>query len=180
MLQHAGEEVVNRANRMWQGFSDFALQDNVLEVAVGLIIAAAFTAVVTSFVSEILLPPLSLIPGMNRNMEGKFAILRRGPNFNKTDGIGYNTLQQAAEDGAVVMAYGSFLNQILKFLGVGFALYGVASVYEMFTSDPIIKHMVKCKYCRKRISVKAKRCVNCTSWQDGREDKIAESGDLLR
>jgi large conductance mechanosensitive channel len=69
-------------------------------------IAAAFTAVVTSFVSEILLPPLSLIPGMNRNMEGKFAILRRGPNFNKTDGIGYNTLQQAAEDGAVVMAYG--------------------------------------------------------------------------
>jgi hypothetical protein len=122
---------------------------------------------------------------------------------------------------------------------VGFALYGVASVYELLgTGDPIIKHMVKCKYCRKRISVKvsyspqiflislllsftltlpplsfphppphregtriestvdavrnstsveerliknqAKRCVNCTSWQDGREDKIAEAGDLLR
>jgi large conductance mechanosensitive channel len=71
-------------------------------------IAAAFTTVVTSFVSEILLPPLSLIPGINRNMEGKFAILRRGPNYNTTDGIGYNTLQQAADDGAVVMAYGYF------------------------------------------------------------------------
>ena len=69
-------------------------------------IAAAFTSVVTSFVSEILLPPLSLIPGINRNMEGKFAILRRGPNYNNTDGLGYNTLQQAADDGAVVMAYG--------------------------------------------------------------------------
>ena len=69
-------------------------------------IAAAFTTVVTSFVSEILLPPLSLIPGINRNMDSKFAILRRGPNFNKTDGIGYNTLEQAAADGAVVMAYG--------------------------------------------------------------------------
>ena len=69
-------------------------------------IAAAFTTVVTSFVSEILLPPLSLIPGINRNMEGKFAILRKGPTYNTTDGIGYNTLQQAADDGAVVMAYG--------------------------------------------------------------------------
>ena len=122
-----------------------------------------------------------------------------------------------------------FLNKIVNFLGVGFALYGVASLYEMLApGDPIVKHMVKCKYCRKRISVKvrllslsftfpslsplerseaqkcreseeqrkkkgkegkgeqradgqqAKRCVNCTSWQDGREDKIAEAGDLLR
>jgi len=113
-------------------------------------------------------------------MEGKFAILRRGANYNTTDGIGYNTLQQAAEDGAVVMAYGLFLNKIVNFLGVGFALYGVASVYELFASEPIVKHMIKCKYCRKRISVKAKRCVNCTSWQDGREDKIEETVDLLR
>ncbi|KAE9364738.1 putative ion channel [Stipitochalara longipes BDJ] len=181
MLAHAGEEVVSKGKRMWEGFSDFALQDNVLEVAVGLIIAAAFTTVVTSFVSEILLPPLSLIPGINRNMDSKFAILRRGPNYNKTMSIGYNTLEQAAADGAVVMAYGTFVNKVINFLGVGFALYGVALVYEMFsTGDPIIKHMVKCKYCRKRISVKAKRCVNCTSWQDGREDKVAEAGDLLR
>jgi len=78
------------------------------------------------------------------------------------------------------MAYGTFLNKLINFFGVGLALYGVASIYELFASDPIIKHMVKCKYCRKRISVKAKRCVNCTSWQDGREEKLAESGDLLR
>ena len=69
-------------------------------------IAAAFTTVVTSFVSEILLPPLSLIPGIHRNMDSKFAILRRGPNYNKTMSIGYNTQEQAAADGAVVMAYG--------------------------------------------------------------------------
>ena len=69
-------------------------------------IAAAFTTVVTSFVSEILLPPLSLLPFINRNMDGKFAVLRRGPSYNTTNGVGYNTLQQAADDGAVVMAYG--------------------------------------------------------------------------
>jgi len=61
---------------------------------------------VTSFVSDILLPPLSLLPFINRNMDEKFAILQPGPNYNRTNGIGYNTLKQAADDGAVVMAYG--------------------------------------------------------------------------
>lgn len=69
-------------------------------------LAAAFTTVVTSFVSDILLPPLSLLPFINRNMDEKFAVLRRGPNYNQTMAIGYNTLKQAADDGAVVLAYG--------------------------------------------------------------------------
>jgi large conductance mechanosensitive channel len=66
-------------------------------------LAAAFTTLVTSFVSEILLPPLSLLPFINRNMDEKFAILRRGPNHKER---GYNTTQQALNDGAVIMAYG--------------------------------------------------------------------------
>jgi large conductance mechanosensitive channel len=55
-------------------------------------------------VSEILLPPLSLLPFINRNMEEKFAILRKGPNYDKEHE--YNTMQQALDDGAVIMAYG--------------------------------------------------------------------------
>ncbi|KAI9047129.1 hypothetical protein LZ554_008583 [Drepanopeziza brunnea f. sp. 'monogermtubi'] len=171
LLQHAGEEVYGRANKMWHSFTGWALQDNILEVAVGLIIAASFTSVVTSFVSDILLPPLSLLPFINRNMDEKFAVLRRGPGYNVTDGIGYNTLAQAAGDGAVVLAYGTFFNKIINFIGVGLALYFIASGYERFSSEPIIKHTVKCRYCRKRISDKAQRCINCTSWQDGREDR---------
>ena len=66
--------------------------------------AAAFTTLVTSFVSEILLPPLSLLPFINRNMEEKFAILRKGKNY--TEENDYNTMQQALDDGAVIMAYG--------------------------------------------------------------------------
>lgn len=69
-------------------------------------IAAAFTSVVTSFVADIMLPPISLLPFMNKNLDEKFAVLRRGPTYNTTDGLGYNTLQEAADDGAVVMAYG--------------------------------------------------------------------------
>jgi large conductance mechanosensitive channel len=66
-------------------------------------LAAAFTTVVTSFVSEILLPPLSLLPFINRNMDEKFAVLRSGPLHERG---GYNTTQQALDDGAVIMAYG--------------------------------------------------------------------------
>ncbi|CAM5999533.1 unnamed protein product [Sphagnum balticum] len=101
LLQQTGENVVKGGRNLWHGFTDWALQLNPQRS-----IAAAFTTVVTSFVSEILLPPLSLLPFINRNMEEKFAILRRGPKFNTTDGHGYNTLKLAAEDGAVVLAYG--------------------------------------------------------------------------
>ncbi|CAG8961770.1 hypothetical protein HYFRA_00006313 [Hymenoscyphus fraxineus] len=174
LLGRAGEEVVGGAKKMWEGFTDFALQDNVLEVAVGLIIAAAFTTVVTSFVSEILLPPLSLLPFVHKNLDEKFAVLKRGPHYNTTHGgHGYNTLDQATADGAVVMAYGAFINKLLNFFGVGLALYIVAAIYDRWDgSEPIIKHTVKCKYCRKRISARAVRCVNCTSWQDGREERM--------
>ncbi|MCJ1403954.1 hypothetical protein MMC11_007177 [Xylographa trunciseda] len=166
-LLDAGQGAKERAQRAWDGFSDFALRDNVLEVAVGLIIAAAFTTVVTSFISDILLPPFSLIPGINKNLEEKFAVLRSGPHAHY--GKGYNTLKQALEDGAVVLAYGSFLDNVLRFLGLGIALYTIAQIYGWMSDDSIIKKTVKCKYCRKRISPSAKRCVNCTSWQDGRE-----------
>jgi large conductance mechanosensitive channel len=110
-LSDSGEEEVSllesggrRAKRFFEGFLDFALQGNILEIAFGLILAAAFTAVVTSFVSDILLPPLSLIPGIDKNLEEKFAVLRRGPHYESMKG--YNTLAQAQADGAVVMAYG--------------------------------------------------------------------------
>ncbi|KAH0341876.1 putative large-conductance mechanosensitive channel, partial [Aureobasidium melanogenum] len=153
----------------WNDFCDFALRDNVLEVAVGLILAAAFSTVVSSFVSDILLPPISLLPFLSRNLDERFATLKHGQN--KT--MGYNTVQQALEDGAVVMAYGTFLNKLFKFLGIGIALYAIVKAYIYCSHDEgIIKHEKKCQYCRKKISMKAKRCFNCTSWQDGREDRM--------
>ncbi|KUJ17449.1 ion channel [Mollisia scopiformis] len=171
LLTHSGEAARKGVSWFWHGFTDWVLQDNIIEVAVGLILAAAFTTVVTSFVSDILLPPLSLLPFINRNMEEKFAVLRSGPNYNHTMAIGYNTQKQAVDDGAVVLAYGAFLNKMFNFVGVGLSLYLLASLYEFFSKDTVIKYQVKCPYCRKRISQKAKRCVNCTSWLDGREDK---------
>ncbi len=71
-------------------------------------LAAAFTSVVNSFVSDILLPPISLIPFIDRNLDEKFAVLRGGAHHKQ----GYNTLKQASEDGAVVMAYGFVLSNL--------------------------------------------------------------------
>lgn len=175
------DESRRRASRILHGFIDFAFQGNVLEIAFGLIIASMFTALVTSFVSDILLPPLSVLLPLNKNLEEKFAVLRSGPH--RPRDTGYNTLKQAQDDGAVVMAYGCvffcvflltsgcvwsgcvvecllggrhsfFLNRLLNFMGVGFSLYGLAAVYQYFSQDPIIKHTVKCRYCRKRINEK--------------------------
>jgi len=164
-----GELVIGRVKSAWQGFKDFALRDNVLEVAVGLIVANAFTAVVTSLVSDVLLPPISLLPFMNRNIQEKFVVLKRGPHFNETLG-GYNTLAQAANDGAVTLAYGLFIMNLVRFFAVAFVLYLLAQSYSSFSKSSIILHTTKCTYCRKEISVKAQRCAFCTSWQDGREE----------
>ncbi|XXG94243.1 hypothetical protein Hte_000497 [Hypoxylon texense] len=169
-LLHEGEQKVNR---IFSGFIDFAFSGNILEIAFGLMsvlyvryalvtrminycldsLATSFTAVTTSLVSDILLPPLSIILPLRRNMNEKFAVLRPGPNYNNEDG--YNTLDQAQNDGAIVLAYGVFLNRIINFLGIGLALYGLANLYQYLSKDPIIKHSVKCRYCKKRVSSKS-------------------------
>ncbi|KAI1177432.1 large-conductance mechanosensitive channel [Nemania sp. FL0916] len=157
------------AKRIVTGFVDFVFSGNILEIAFGLILANAFTTVTNSFVNDILLPPLSVILPLNRNLDEKFVVLRPGPKYDEEDG--YNTIKLAQQDGAVVLAYGGFIRHVVSFMFLGIMLYAVASLYQYLSKDPIIKHMIKCRYCRKYINEKAKRCINCTSWLDGREDK---------
>jgi len=122
-------------------------------------------------VSDIILPVISLLPFLSRNFEEKFIILRPGTNPDDDITQGYNTVKQALEDGAVVWAWGLFIEKVLHFVMISISLFLIASFYGWITKDNIIKKQVKCRYCRKFISEKAKRCVNCTSWVDGREDK---------
>ncbi|KAJ7688402.1 hypothetical protein B0H17DRAFT_938465, partial [Mycena rosella] len=164
----AENNVVRRVKGVWSGFKGFLGRDSVLEVAVGLIMAGGFSALVNSLVTDVLLPPISLLPFLGRNLPAKFTargVLRAGPN------APYNTLQQAAEDGAVTLAYGAFINNLVTFFALGAVLYCFAQIYSAFTKESIIRHIVKCKYCRKDVSQTAKRCAFCTSWLDGREEK---------
>ncbi|KAI1426854.1 large-conductance mechanosensitive channel [Xylaria sp. FL1777] len=164
------EQSEERAKRMFTGFIDFAFSGNILEIAFGLILANAFTTVTTSFVNDILLPPLSVLLPLNRNMDEKFFVLRPGPKYEEQDG--YNTIGLAQEDGAVILAYGGFIRHVVSFLCLGLMLYVLACTYQYFSKDDIIKYTVKCRYCKKRVSAKATRCVNCTSWLDGREERM--------
>jgi large conductance mechanosensitive channel len=189
-LRDAEQGIKRRTAGAWDSFSNFALRDNVLEVAVGLMykhssnktygsailtpstsLAASFTACANSLVSSIILPVISLLPFLSRNLDSKFAILQSGPNYNASISNGYNTPKQAVDDGAVVLAYGDFLDKLVRFLAIALALWVVALAYSRSSGDNIVKKQVKCKFCRKYISEKAKRCVNCTSWVDGREDR---------
>jgi large conductance mechanosensitive channel len=124
--------------------------------------------VANSLVSDIILPVVSLLPFLSHNIEEKFLVLRGGRSHAKTH---YNTVQQALDDGAVVWAWGSFVDKLLRFFLIALSLFLIAKMYSIVTKDNIVKRQVRCKYCRKYISERAKRCVNCTSWQDGREEK---------
>ncbi|KAF2822879.1 gated mechanosensitive channel, partial [Ophiobolus disseminans] len=148
-LHDAERGVRQRTTHAWDSFSNFALRDNVLEVAVGLILAAAFSACANSLVTDILLPLISLLPFLSRNLPEKFAILKHGPHYNSTISCGYNTVTQALDDGAVVFAYGSFLDKILRFVCIAVALWVIALAYSRGTDDNIVKKQVKCKFCRK-------------------------------
>ncbi|KAJ3536629.1 hypothetical protein NMY22_g5943 [Coprinellus aureogranulatus] len=146
------ERVVSRkVKSIWEGFTNFALRDSVMEVALGLIIATSFTKVANSLVSDIILPPLSLLPFMNRNLEEKFLVLKKGQKYSDK---GYNTREQALEDGAVIWMYGSFLDNLLTFFGLGLSLYLIAVTYGKLTKDNVISYTTKCAYCRKEISKK--------------------------
>ncbi|KAK1216593.1 hypothetical protein PQX77_020767 [Marasmius sp. AFHP31] len=184
-LLNAEHIVSHRVMGIWSGFVKFALRDNVMEVAVSSIyvqaasselkveltqicrISSQFTAVVNSLVSNILLPPISLLPFMSKNIEEKSLILSKGPHGNE----GYNTRQQALDDGAVIMAYGQLIDKLLNFIIVGLTIYLITISYGYLINDSIIEHKIYCSYCRKQISAKAERTPECTTWMDGREDK---------
>ncbi|KAJ5620258.1 hypothetical protein N7510_004242 [Penicillium lagena] len=181
-LLRVGHGAQRHVKRVWDGFVNFAARDNVLEVALGLMFEflstenPAFTKVVTSFVSDMVLPIVSMLPFLNKNMDQKFSVLSKGPNY--TEPQGYNTVMQARDDGALVLAYGVFIENIVNFLGVSLTLYAVAQLYMSISHQRIIKPTRRCRYCKKFISVKALRCMYCSSWQDGREDLPGEQAPL--
>jgi len=155
------EFVEKEASWFYRDFTDFLGRDNVLEVALGLIIGGAFTGVVTSLVSDIILPPISLITDSSKNLANYFFVLRPG----ETPDAIYNTVAQAAEDGAIFMAWGHFVQKSIDFVILGLVLYLMIKLIAMLGDDGIVKKTTDCEHCRKDISVKALRCPFCTSWQ---------------
>ena len=140
---------------MFKEFKAFAMRGNVLDMAVGIIIGAAFGRIITSFVSDIIMPPLGLVIG-----KVDFSSL-----FLNISGTTYPTLAQAKAAGAATINYGVFLNTVLDFLIVALVIFLlVRQVNRWGKPAPAAAPTTKeCPYCVSAIPLKATRCPACTS-----------------
>ena len=141
---------------MFKEFKEFIARGNVIDLAVAVVMGAAFGPIVTSAVNDIIMPPIGLLMG-GMDFKDLFISLK---------GVAYPSLAAAKAAGAPVIAYGNFLNTVINFLIVSFAIFLlVKSVNRMkkpapAAAAPVIK---ECPYCLSNIPLKATRCPNCTS-----------------
>jgi large conductance mechanosensitive channel len=141
---------------MLKEFKEFAMKGNVLDMAVGIIIGAAFGKIITSLVTDILMPPLGLVLG-----KVDFSNL-----FLNISGTPYPSLAAAKAAGAATINYGMFLNSIIDFLIVAFAIFLLVRQVNRWTTKPApaaAPATKDCPYCATKIPVNATRCPNCTS-----------------
>ena len=142
---------------MWQEFKKFIVRGNVMDLAIGLIIGGAFSTIVTSFVNDIIMPPIGLLLG-----RVDFSNL-----FIDLTGVGYESLAAAQEAGAATINYGLFINAVVNFLIVALVIFVVVrQLNQLKTSEeaaPAAPATKKCPYCFTEIPVGAMRCPNCTS-----------------
>lgn len=146
---------------MLDEFKTFAIRGNVIDMAVGIIIGAAFNGIVQSLVNDVLTPPLGLLTG-NVDFANLFIVLQAGD-----PPPPYSTLQAAQQAGAVTINYGVFLNTLISFLLVAFAVFllvrYINRLREPETGPPPPPTVKKCPYCISDVPVQATRCPHCTS-----------------
>lgn len=139
---------------MWSDFKTFLLRGNVVDLAVAVIIGAAFGAIVTSFVNDLLMPPIGMLLG-----RVDFTDL-----FVSLTGQRYPSLAAAKAAGAPTINYGRFLNAVLSFVIVGFVVFVFVRAVNRLTAKPPAAPTTKeCPYCIATIPRRATRCPQCTS-----------------
>ena len=141
---------------MLKEFKEFAMRGNVLDMAVGIIVGAAFGTIVTSFVNDVLMPPIGLLLG-RVDFSNLFFTLK---------GEHFATLAQAKAAGATTLNYGVFLNTVVNFLIVAFAVFLLVRQVNRLRREPEpapAPTTKECPYCCSAIPLKAARCPQCTS-----------------
>lgn len=142
---------------MWQEFKKFVMRGNVIDLAIAVIIGGAFGKIITSFVNDIIMPPIGLLLG-----KVNFSNL-----FINLSGTQYASLAEAQEAGAATINYGMFLNTILDFLIVALVIFLVVRQINRMQSrkaeEPAEPTTKECPYCLSTIPIKATRCPHCTS-----------------
>jgi large conductance mechanosensitive channel len=145
--------------RVWKEFKEFAIKGNAIDLAIGVIIGAAFGSIVTSLVKDIIMPPISLLTG-GLDFSSKFVVLRAA----KDGATIFNTPADAAKAGAITWNYGNFITLSINFLIVALAVFllvrGINKMKRPSNPSPVSKD---CPLCAMTIPVKARRCPHCTS-----------------
>lgn len=138
---------------MLKEFREFIMRGNVLDLAIGVIIGAAFGKIVTSLVEDIVMPPIGLLLG-RVNFSNLYLNL---------SGQSYSSLDEARKAGAATINYGSFLNVVISFLIVAFVIFQIVKavnrVQRAPAADPTTRN---CPLCLMAIPIKASRCGHCT------------------
>ena len=146
---------------MVKEFKEFALRGNVVDMAVGIIIGAAFGTIVKSLVSDVIMPPIGLLLG-NVDFANLFIIIKSGT----TTGT-FASLSEAQEAGAVTINYGVFINTVISFIVVAFCVFilirAINKLKRKEEAPPEEPTTKECPFCFSSISIKATRCANCTS-----------------
>jgi large conductance mechanosensitive channel len=144
---------------VWNEFKEFAVKGNAIDLAVGVIIGAAFSSIINSLVKDIVMPPISLLTG-GLDFSNKFVILRAA----KDGSIAFNTPADAAKAGAVTWNYGNFITLLINFLIVAGAVFLlVRAINQLRHPAPKEPDQKDCPACAMKIPIKATRCPHCTS-----------------
>ena len=140
---------------MWKDFREFAMRGNVVDLAVAVIIGAAFGKIISSLVGDLLMPPLGLVLG-----QVDFSDL-----YINLSGTDYSSLAAAKEAGAPTINYGVFINNVIDFFIIALAVFGlVRGINRLHQSpSPLPPETRPCPYCLTAIPTKATRCPACTS-----------------
>jgi len=146
---------------MLKEFKEFAMKGNVIDMAVGIIIGAAFGTIVNSLVQDVIMPPIGLLLG-NVDFTNIFAVLKEG----KVTGP-YASVAAAKSAGAVTVNFGVFINTIISFILIAFAVFLLVRTINKLRREeeapPPVPTTKECTYCFSNIPIKATRCPNCTS-----------------
>jgi len=147
---------------MLKEFKEFAMRGNVVDMAVGIIIGAAFGTIVNSLVTDVIMPPIGLLLG-NIDFSNLFVVLKEG-----AKGAGpYASLAEAKAAGAVTINYGFFINTVISFLIVAFSVFvlirAINRLRRQEQAPPPAPTTKECPYCFSNIPIKATRCPQCTS-----------------
>jgi large conductance mechanosensitive channel len=145
---------------MWKEFKEFAVKGNAVDLAVGVIIGAAFGSIVTSLVKDIIMPPISVLTG-GLDFSNKFVVLKAGAN----GATNFATPAEAVAAKAITWNYGNFVTLVIYFLIVAFCIFLVIRAMNKLKrpamdTEPTSKD---CPACAMTIPIKATRCPHCTT-----------------